>query len=183
MKDTLARRPKGQPLWLFAYGSLMWNPLIRFEEKQTATLLGWHRSFCIRLCTGRATPITPGRMLGLREGGKCHGIAFKLSEEALEEELTLVWIREMALGLYKPEWTQMLLPTGESVAALAFCADVDHPQYAPPSDLLETAAAISEASGCLGSNVEYFHQVYLELQRRGLSDPGIEELREVLTST
>jgi hypothetical protein len=39
----------GQDVWVFAYGSLMWNPGIDVAEHKPAVLQGWHRAFCIRL--------------------------------------------------------------------------------------------------------------------------------------
>ncbi len=66
MHATLAERPDpGAPVWLFAYGSLIWNPAFHFVEQQRATLQGWRRSFCMRLIAGRGHSHYPGRMLAL----------------------------------------------------------------------------------------------------------------------
>lgn len=66
LKATLARRPDPEaPVWVFAYGSLIWNPAIHVAEQQRATLQGWRRSFCMRLVDGRARSNRPGRMLAL----------------------------------------------------------------------------------------------------------------------
>ncbi|WP_263440969.1 gamma-glutamylcyclotransferase [Klebsiella variicola] len=59
MYSTLEERPMGAPVWIFAYGSLMWNPALAIEEMQRARLKGWQRSFCIRLISGRAPLISP----------------------------------------------------------------------------------------------------------------------------
>ena len=48
---VLAR--KGRDLWVFAYGSLMWDPGIHIVEIRTATLAGFHRSFCLKSQIGR----------------------------------------------------------------------------------------------------------------------------------
>jgi cation transport protein ChaC len=55
LQETLARRPDEGPLWLFAYGSLMWNPLIHFDARTPAMLHDWRRSFCTRLVAGRGS--------------------------------------------------------------------------------------------------------------------------------
>src|ERR687898_152888 len=34
-------------LWLFAYGSLIWNPAFQFAERRIATIYGYHRRFCL----------------------------------------------------------------------------------------------------------------------------------------
>lgn len=62
MLKTLAQRSLAQPVWLFAYGSLIWNPLFKYAEMQSSVLHGWHLSFCIRLHDGRVSVDTRGRM-------------------------------------------------------------------------------------------------------------------------
>lgn len=99
---TLACRPDEGPVWIFGYGSLMWNPALEFTESCTGTLVGWHRAFCLRLTAGRGTAHQPGRMLALKEGGRTTGVAYRLPEETLEQELTLLWKREMITGCYLP---------------------------------------------------------------------------------
>ncbi|WP_310041505.1 gamma-glutamylcyclotransferase [Paraburkholderia caribensis] len=63
-------------------------------SKQAATLHDWQRSFCLRMVVGRGSPDKPGRMLALEAGGHTDGVALKLSEDTVNEELLLVWIRE-----------------------------------------------------------------------------------------
>ena len=92
---TLARRPDNSPVWIFGYGSLMWNPVFDSEEARPATLRGYHRAFCLRLTSGRGTHAQPGRMLALRDGGQTTGLAFRLPEDKLHEELELLWKLEL----------------------------------------------------------------------------------------
>ena len=62
-------RPKGAGWWVFAYGSLLWNPLFPFAEARPAILRGLHRRFCLRSLASRGTPDLPGLVLGLDRGG------------------------------------------------------------------------------------------------------------------
>lgn len=87
---TLACRPDEGPVWIFGYGSLMWNPALEFTESCTGTLVGWHRAFCLRLTAGRGTAHQPGRMLALKEGGRTTGVAYRLPEETLEQEHSMI---------------------------------------------------------------------------------------------
>ena len=107
-------------MWIFGYGSLMWNPALEFTESCTGTLVGWHRAFCLRLTAGRGTAHQPGRMLALKEGGRTTGVAYRLPEETLEQELTLLWKREMITGCYLPTWCQLDLDDGRTVNAIVF---------------------------------------------------------------
>ena len=50
--------------WVFAYGSLMWNPGFDFIDRQPARLDGFHRAFCIYSHHYRGTPARPGLCLG-----------------------------------------------------------------------------------------------------------------------
>ena len=45
-----------EDIWLFAYGSLLWNPTIYYEETRHGHLYGLHRKFCLKTVLGRGTP-------------------------------------------------------------------------------------------------------------------------------
>src|SRR5258706_16358769 len=65
-----ALRAGTEPVWLFAYGSLMWNPEFDFAEGRPAFLRGHHPRFCLYSRDYRGTPERPGPGLGLpRRGG------------------------------------------------------------------------------------------------------------------
>src|SRR5260221_14124376 len=65
-------------LWIFAYGSLMWDPGFAYAEAQPALLRGYHRSFCVYSPRHRGTPERPGIVLGLDRGGACTGSAYRV---------------------------------------------------------------------------------------------------------
>lgn len=176
MHEALAQRPAAQPVWLFAYGSLIWNPLIEYEEKQHAVLHGWHRSFSLRLQAGRATPEAPGRMLALDAGGESAGVAFRLAEDHLQRELGLVWIREMVYGSYRPIWGKTRLADGRTVAALTFVADTARDQHEADASIATTAPLIAQACGSLGSNRDYLLSLDETLAEHGIDDPYIHDL-------
>ena len=48
--------PDGKPdgaVWVFGYGSLIWNPAFEFDQKRSATVYGVHRRFCLQTFLGR----------------------------------------------------------------------------------------------------------------------------------
>jgi cation transport protein ChaC len=98
---TLARRPSGAGWWVFAYGSLLWNPLFPFAEARPATLRGVHRSFCLWSKASRGTCDEPGLVLGLEPGGACRGVVYRLPPQNVKAELALLWRREMVTGAYR----------------------------------------------------------------------------------
>src|ERR1700712_2962800 len=84
LRQTLAARPHGEPVWLFGYGSLIWNPTVHTLERRTGRIEGWHRAFCLYTPAGRGTLDNPGLVLGLDAGGSCNGVAFRMAEDTLE---------------------------------------------------------------------------------------------------
>ncbi len=69
----------GSDVWVFAYGSLMWNPAINVKASRRAHVRGYHRMFCLTMSVGRGTVEKPGLMLGIDRGGSCAGIAETIS--------------------------------------------------------------------------------------------------------
>jgi cation transport protein ChaC len=168
-----AERPAG-PLWVFGYGSLIWNPLMSFDAQCNATLRGWHRSFCLRSISGRGSPSQPGRMLSLQPGGQVDGIALRLPADTCEQELRLLWTREMSSGTYLPLWHALELADGRTATAIVFVAHAGHPQHDTDDTPATVAAAIASAHGAFGPNIDYLLKLHQALHARGLADPYID---------
>src|SRR3546814_813588 len=94
--------PRDRDVWVFGYGSLMWNPGFAFLERQPALLRGYHRAFCIYSEHYRGTRERPGLVLGLDRGGSCRGIAFRVAQAAARAVLGYLWDREMVPSVYAP---------------------------------------------------------------------------------
>ncbi len=90
---VVAEHPAGTDCWVFAYGSLIWNPLFEHDAREVAVIHGFHRAFCLWSRMGRGTPERPGLMLGLDRGGRCHGVALRIPAARVCDELTLLWRR------------------------------------------------------------------------------------------
>ncbi|WP_321927712.1 gamma-glutamylcyclotransferase [Paraburkholderia guartelaensis] len=174
---TLRARPVDvADVWIFAYGSLMWNPMIEFKRREVATLDGWHRSFCLAMSAGRASPDRPGRMLGLRPGGSTQGVVFQLPPDGLHDELRRIWIREMVLGFYRPIWARVRLADGSLVPAVVFVAEEKRAHFRGDASAEAVAPLIEGASGELGSNADYVFRLQVALLVCGLSDPYIDAI-------
>ena len=119
--ETFARRPGDGPVWVFAYGSLMWRPCFEAAERRTGTIAGYRRSFCFWTMVSRGTPDRPGLGLGIEAaaGARCHGMVYRLSDERLEEDLAALWDREMFGGVYVPRWVDVALDEPDSTPDLA----------------------------------------------------------------
>lgn len=166
----------GQDLWVFGYGSLMWDPGIHFTELRLAELPGHRRRFSHRTHLGRGSLECPGLMLSLEPGeGACTGLVFRVAAALAEHESALLWRREMLRGIYRPQLLPVHTPQGE-VRALVFAANPSHIDHVGELPLQDTAAIIARASGVLGSNRQYLEQLVRQLEHLGLCDDYLKQL-------
>lgn len=165
-----------EDVWLFGYGSLIWNPTIHYVEKRPVTVYGYHRKFCLKAHLGRGTPDAPGLVLGLDRGGCCRGLAFRIRREIADEELGLVWRREMVTDSYRPTWLTGHAPEG-AIKVIGFVMDRATDRYC--GDMCEDEAAdiIAKAEGFLGPCSEYLFNTIDHLRTLGIPDAGLERLR------
>ena len=180
-RETLARHPAGQDLWIFGYGSLMWNPALNVTESRTAHVQGWSRSFCLKLIVGRAMPDKPGLMLAIEPGGALTGTVHRIDAAAIESETAILWMREMLSGAYVPTWLTCETEDG-SVDAVTFVINKAHERYAGPLDLAAQAALIAKAEGQAGNNRDYLYRCRQQLQRMAVHDPYVEDLFKAVTA-
>lgn len=178
LSEALARYAPGEDAWVFAYGSLMWNPVIEFAEASPCLVEGVHRSFCFWVPMGRGTPELPGLMLALERGGSCEGIAYRIAPHQLRSELAIVWNREMLSGVYKPHWLPARLRDGRTVTAVTFEVDTGHCQYCGDLSMERTAHHIAFAEGRRGPCRDYLANTAAHARALGIIDPYIEDLVE-----
>lgn len=174
LDELLAEHNPALDVWLFAYGSLLWNPAFHFVAREPATLAGWHRRYTFWLRMGRGSPEHPGLMLGLDRGGSCQGIAYRVAAPA-RGELLLVWRREMFGRAYLARWVTVETRNGRE-RAIAFIANHAHENYVGSLTDEEAARIISKASGVLGTCAEYLEQTLGHLHEAGLTDAELERI-------
>jgi cation transport protein ChaC len=172
---VLRRHPPDQDLWLFAYGSLIWNPAFHFAERRIARLHGYHRRYCLWTWLGRGTRERPGLMLGLDRGGSCAGVAYRIAAQSVETELDVIWRREMMTGSYAPTWVRLRTAEGP-VEAVAFVINHAHERYAERLNEAEVAAVVAIAEGRLGACRDYLFNTVDHLRELGLRDRGLERV-------
>ncbi|MDA7792243.1 gamma-glutamylcyclotransferase [bacterium] len=164
-----------QDIWVFGYGSLIFNPVLDHTKKLTARAYGHHRRFCLWTRIGRGSPDCPGLVLALDHGGSCTGVAFKLRPENAISEIDLLWRREMISMAYRARW--MRLHTDEGVkTGIAFIALPGRPNYAQPMELDDEAGVIATASGFIGHCRDYLFDTVDGLHNHGIRDRHLENL-------
>lgn len=173
-RKALAEQPD-EDVWIFAYGSLMWDPGFYFDEVRIGRLAGYERRFCLHLTGGRGSPETPGFMAALDFGDLCDGVAFRIGAEKVEHETAVIWRREMIAYGYVPTSVAISTAQGE-VSAITFVADHGSERYAGPVGIEETARKIARAKGMMGSNIDYVLSLDEQLELLGLKDVHFSEL-------
>lgn len=164
-------------LWVFGYGSLIWDPGFPVAERRLARLSGWHRGFCMRSIHHRGTPDSPGLVLALdrAEGASCAGVALRVTPGAEADTLAALRARELVSSAYL-ELTLTVDTDGGPVAALTYVIDPDHDQYCGGLDLVEQARIIAGATGGRGANRDYLWATVAHLAQLGIRDPDLEWL-------
>ncbi len=165
-----------EDLWVFAYGSLMWDPGFPFTEQRLGVLRGYHRRFCIYSLRYRGTPEAPGLVFGLDRGGACRGMLFRVARAEAPPVLESLWRREMVTAVYKPKLLPVRADGGETLRACAFVVDRAHPQYCKGLDLAASAALIRRSAGERGPNIDYLANTVEHLETLGIVDRGLRQL-------
>lgn len=162
-------------LWVFGYGSLIWDPGFDVAERHVARLDGFHRSFCMYSVHYRGTTEAPGLVLALDAAKEsyCQGLALRATPGT--EDATLAYLRERELisYAYLEARLPITLDDGRKVTALTYVINREHGQYAKGLSLSQQADIIARSSGVRGPNRDYLRATYHHLMELGLDDPDM----------
>ncbi len=172
--EIAAWRESGEPVWIFAYGSLLWDGELHAVAAEPALLRGYHRSFCLYSYDYRGTSARPGLTLGLDRGGSCRGAVLQLPTEALH----YVWQREMSGRLVYDARLLRVVTASDTRRALAFTALRSCADYAGRQSPDDAARLILGAAGRRGTCREYFENTVRHLEQLGLADRQLRRLAE-----
>jgi cation transport protein ChaC len=177
---TLPEAERLRPLWVFGYGSLIWNPGFPIAERRIATAHGYRRAFCMLSIHHRGTVEDPGLVLALDHDAHalhppCAGVAFRVAPGAEAETLAELRDRELISSAYREEIATLTLQDDTTLRALAYVIDRDHLQYVT-LPLEEQARMIARAHGGRGPNTEYLFNTADHLVQLGIGDAELEWL-------
>ncbi|MDP1699370.1 MAG: gamma-glutamylcyclotransferase [Aestuariivirga sp.] len=174
-------RHGNQPIWVFAYGSLLWKPAAAVIETRAATAHGWHRAFCLEMKRWRGSPAQPGLMMGLRRGGQCEGAILRLPDDDRLAQLMQLLRREID-GREDLQAVRMInVQTAQGpVQALAFWAEPRESRYFANPGISETARILARACGHLGSGASYLYETVTKLEELGIRDHYLWELQQLV---
>ena len=165
-------------MWVFGYGSLLWNPGFEVAESVIGSLPGYARSFCMRSIHHRGTVAAPGLVLALdqQRARACEGVALRVAQGLEEQTLEYLRERELISSAYVEKELSVQLTDGREVGALVYVIDEAHEQYCGGLPLEDQAQIIAQAVGGRGPNTEYLYNTAEHLTSLGLHDPALEWL-------
>jgi len=174
-------RASTEPVWIFAYGSLMWSPEINFAERLPARVHGWHRGFCLYSPEYRGTRAKPGLVLGLDRGGSCRGIAYRLNPATLATEIDYLWTREMTGFVYHMTPVRMTTEPGPTTG-YAFTVRRDSSDYAGRLPFEVAARIIATSKGDRGTGRDYLINTVRHLEQLGIADGPLHKIERLVAA-
>lgn len=170
-------------MWVFAYGSLIWDQGFPVAESAVARLAHWHRSFCMRSIHHRGTVQAPGLVLALdaKSGAHCDGLALRVQPGAEAATLAALRDRELISSAYLERDLPVTLTDGRVITALAYVIDPAHVQYCALTPT-EQASIIATAAGKRGRNRDYLFATTRHLAELGIADPELGALATCVAS-
>jgi cation transport protein ChaC len=178
----LAAAPTPGDIWVFGYGSLIWNPCYPFTEQRTGQVHGWHRSFTLGWdYRFRGTRDNPGLMLAIDRGGRCTGVVHRLAPATARKNLDALLRREMSMvpTAFPGRWIKVKTAPGP-VWALTFAMDRKSPRYIGGLSPEATAEILAKACGFRGSMAAYLLATVSHLEQLGLHDRYLWQLQDMV---
>lgn len=183
--DALAHQfdaePGDEPLWVFAYGSLIWKPEFDAIDHKRATAFGWHRSFCMKMTRWRGSPEQPGLMMALERGGRCDGVIYRLPDEDRPRHVRRMLEREIRFreNIGMARWIRVRTPT-TTKRVLVFWAGPSGERILSRLPLENVAQILARACGPAGSCAEYLFNTVMHLEEYGIHDRRLWRLQELV---
>ena len=178
---ALLEEERASRVLLFAYGSLIWNPVFEFRASRRAVAGGWHRSFCMRITRWRGTREFPGLMMALDRGGACSGVLYELEGADNVAQVFRLLEREVDAvpATNVPRWVNVRTSFGLE-RALTFVASPHGPAYAGRLPLEDVARITAKAAGHWGSTAEYLYRTVRGLEDHGIVDRNLWRLQKLV---
>ncbi|PNT68585.1 hypothetical protein BRADI_3g43137v3 [Brachypodium distachyon] len=183
--EKKGKRGSKMVLWVFGYGSLIWNPGFDFDEKILGFIKGHKRTFNLACIDHRGTPKNPARTCTLESEDEaiCWGIAYcvkgglEKEREAMQylERRECEYDQKISVDFYKDG--DSLKPAVTGVLVFVSTPDpVGNKYYLGPAPLEDMARQIATANGPNGNNRDYLFSMEKALSNISHEDDSIIEL-------
>src|SRR6266851_2260031 len=161
-------------MWVFGYGSLMWDKWEEdhdYRRHSIAELQGFQRTFNKASTKNWGTKDMPCPTLNLEANpsASCKGVAFEFGDD--KRDRLLRYLKEREGEDFELQEHQIRLKDGESIVAVV-------PIYVGKNrlseiDLANSAAIVRAAKGERGVCFDYVRSVFDALSKLGIEDPAV----------
>lgn len=181
LAERLEAEAHGRPLWVFAYGSLIWKPEFLSVESRRATAYGWHRAFSLKIDRWRGSRAAPGLMMALERGGRCDGVIYRLPDGDRLAQIERLLRRELSSRetVSTVRWMPVRTAQGP-VDVLGFWVGTQGHDSVARLPLEEVAGILARACGHVGSCAEYLYNTVLHLEAVGIHDRNLWRLQALV---
>lgn len=163
-------------LWVFGYGSLMWDPGFRFAEVRRGFAPGAERRLILCDTNGaRGTADAPGLMAALDTGQGCHGLVFRIAAVDVPTESRSLWHRERLGPAYLPRFIPVETDHGTE-EALAFLANHESDNIMGDLPHDTQVRMIATGAGFLGTSREYLENLAAHFKEMRIEDGHVTRL-------
>jgi cation transport protein ChaC len=156
-------------LWIFAYGSLMWDPALRFVDLRRARAEAHARQFILVDDAARGSEGAPGLMAGLDAGDGCEGLALRIAADAVDTETEILFRREVIAPGYVPAFVPVRIGD-ETLPALTFLVDHACDVIQPELTHAQQVRYIATGQGFLGTSRDYLANIVTHFEALGIHD-------------
>ena len=173
-------------MWVFGYGSLMWDGWEKSHgatRSTSASLVGFHRDFNKASTSNWGSSTDRGPTLGLTASAtaKCEGIAFEFPDETRDKVLD--YLRQREGGSFEFRELDVDLQSGEQVKALVPVNDPKRGTYIGDLSLARRVEMCKRARGSRGACVSYVENIHNELRKMGIVDAAVNEFWNAVSAS
>ena len=167
-------------IWVFGYGSLMWDSwenAFACRGRTVAAIHGFQRIFNKASVKNWGSQLNPGPTLNItpQPGAICHGTAFEFPSERRPEIMAYLRKREGGFALQD---LAVHLPTDQIVQAVV---PLYHGKNILQSTAIEdTVNLVLAAKGSSGACVDYVYGIAKQLSDLGIEDHAVRQLVEAI---
>ena len=164
-----ALREGREPVWIFAYGSLMWHPDFDFAEARPAFLYGYHRRLLplFARLSRHARAARTGARTRSRRLLPWHRLLSAAGPGG--PSLDRIWAREMTGRVYEMRRVALRTAAGQ-VTGHACVVRRESPDYAGRLSVEEAARRLAVAVGGRGTGRDYLANTVRHLEELGIHD-------------
>ena len=152
-------------LWIFGYGSLMWNPGFAHGQVASARILGWHRQFSLKSTKAWGSEAAPGLCAGLHGGGCAWGRIFEVPDA--DESNVLAYLDHREAAYLRRQVTVIRAGQALPTPALTYVINPDHPRFAGKITDTRARQLVRQGRGEKGTSLGYVRDTVGALEADG----------------